>query len=130
MVRNKKIKKEKIVKVTKAMIKKAHKGYLKYLDTLWSKQVKERDGNKCVICGRTDYLNSHHLIPRQIKYLRHDINNGITLCPLHHKYSSELSAHKNPVYFYWKLGQIDSKRVNYVNLKAREYFEIIEREKI
>jgi hypothetical protein len=54
----------------------------------WSRQVKERDGFKCQWpnCSCKTTLQSHH-IRRHANYptLRHDINNGITLCKFHHK---------------------------------------------
>ena len=68
----------------------------------WSKQVRERDGNKCVICRATKYIHAHHILPKEAKiyhFLRFDINNGITLCAKHHKYSYEISPHKNPLRF-------------------------------
>jgi 5-methylcytosine-specific restriction endonuclease McrA len=62
--------------------------------------TKTRDGNACVVCGSTlKGLNVHHIINRQNKELRHDINNLITLCVRCHKYSYQLSAHKNSFVF-------------------------------
>ena len=69
-------------------------------DKLWSKQVRERDKLQCVICNNTERLNAHHLFPREISELRHDIDNGISLCPKHHRFSRILSAHQNPIAFY------------------------------
>ena len=68
-------------------------------DKEWAKAVKERDGLVCVICKSLERLNAHHLIPREIKGSRHDIDNGITLCPKHHRFSRKLSAHQNPIAF-------------------------------
>lgn len=74
-------------------------------DKEWAKAVKERDGNKCAVCGTTKLLNAHHILPREIKELRHTLWNGITLCPKHHRFSRELSAHQNPVAFWlWFCG--------------------------
>ncbi len=71
-------------------------------DKEWGKAIKLRDGNKCVICGREDYLHAHHIIPRERKEFRWDIDNGISLCVSHHKYSFEISAHKNSfVFMHW-----------------------------
>ena len=81
------------------MIKKQARKELRKADKEWSINVRNRD-KCCVICGRTEYLNAHHLIPRQIKLFRHTLDNGVTLCPRCHKYSSECSAHKNPFMFY------------------------------
>jgi len=47
----------------------------------WSRQVIERDGNKCTECGATEKLHAHHLIPwNENKDLRFDLDNGICLC--------------------------------------------------
>ena len=71
---------------------------LKKKDKEWANLVKERDGD-CVICGETKRLNAHHIIPRQIKKFRHNIDNGISLCPKHHRFSFEFSAHQNSYEF-------------------------------
>lgn len=72
-------------------------------DKEWAKAVKERDGS-CVICGSTKRLNAHHVLPRENLKTKHDILNGITLCPLHHRFSREISAHQNPlVFILWML---------------------------
>ncbi len=65
---------------------------------VWSKQVRDRD-KVCVVCGREDYLNAHHILPKEnYKELMFEILNGITLCPTHHKFG-KYSAHKNPMWF-------------------------------
>ena len=71
----------------------------KVLDDLWSLRVKERDGFKCVVCGKTSGLNSHHIYSRSNFSTRWDINNGVTLCVSHHVFGNELSAHKTPTEF-------------------------------
>jgi len=65
----------------------------------WSKLVKERDNFKCVFCDETKMLNAHHIINRQNEDLRFDINNGITLCSKHHRFSFSFSAHQNSFIF-------------------------------
>jgi len=70
----------------------------KKCDKLWSELVKLQDGNQCVVCGSEKYLNAHHLISRKVFKYRWKIENGISLCPLHHNFSVELSAHTAP----WK----------------------------
>lgn len=65
----------------------------------WMDSVKERDGYKCVGCGSTEKLESHHkrlfselLQEQQITNREEarnckelwDINNGVTLCQKHH----------------------------------------------
>ena len=70
----------------------------------WSKTVRERDGNRCVVCGATKYLNAHHILPK--KYFRDlalELNCGISLCPRHHIFNG-FSAHMNSIWFsHWLL---------------------------
>lgn len=68
----------------------------KRADAAWSKAVRQRDNHQCCICHKTEYVQAHHLIPRAAMFYRHNIENGITLCPQHHEYSIELSAHGAP----------------------------------
>ena len=65
-------------------------------DKLWRDFCKERDGNKCAVDSEcsTGPLHVHHIIPREIKAFRWNTDNGICLCPRHHKYSFQLSAHR------------------------------------
>lgn len=89
-------------KTTKKYLKKLEKRETTKKFKQWSIDVKKRDKNKCVICGRTEFLHTHHIIPRENKIFRFDINNGITLCAKHHKFSFEISPHKNPfIFFIW-----------------------------
>lgn len=69
------------------------------LDNLWSGLIKNRDGNKCVRCGKDKYLNSHHIFSRSNRSTRWVLENGITLCAGCHTLSSTFSAHKTPVEF-------------------------------
>ena len=47
----------------------------------WSKAVKERDGNKCTICGETENLHTHHIKTwNEYPELRYELSNGITYC--------------------------------------------------
>jgi len=64
----------------------------------WSKAVRERDSWTCQICGNTKYINSHHIVPKEIKEFRTELNNGVTLCPICHKFGQK-SAHKNALWF-------------------------------
>ena len=61
---------------------------------------KKRDENRCVICGATKMLNAHHIIPREHKELRYNTVNLISLCPNHHQFSRQISAHNNSFAFY------------------------------
>lgn len=60
----------------------------------------QKYGHKCVVCGESvKPLDVHHLIPREHTQLRYDPSNLICLCKSHHKFSRELSAHKNSIAF-------------------------------
>lgn len=65
----------------------------------WSKAVRNRDDNKCVVCGHTEHLNAHHILPKETyKELMLEVMDGITLCSSHHKFG-KFSAHKNGIWF-------------------------------
>jgi hypothetical protein len=76
---------------------------------LWSEAVRGRVGFKCEICGvergainesgKKIKIDAHHFMNRDITDcpLKFDIRNGISLCPKHHKFSSDSSFHMNPV---------------------------------
>lgn len=68
------------------------------LDTLWSKLVKLKAGNKCEYCGKTEGLNSHHIFSRSNRTTRWDDENGVSLCVAHHVFGT-FSAHKAPLEF-------------------------------
>lgn len=75
-------------------------------DKEWAKKIKTRDNNKCVVCGSEKKPNAHHILPKGNRAYRYDEMNGITLCPKHHRFSFELSAHQNPfVFMLWLAGQ-------------------------
>jgi len=64
-------------------------------DQLWSLAVREDWNHKCAVCGFTERLEAHHLIPRQWFSTRYDLRNGITLCARHHQFDPALSPHQN-----------------------------------
>lgn len=52
----------------------------------WKKEVMEAGGFQCKICGATNDLRCHHVIPFAVdKTLRLDTTNGIVLCNKCHK---------------------------------------------
>jgi hypothetical protein len=58
---------------------------IKDCDKLWSKVVRQRDGNECVIEGcHADSCHAHHVFSRKNISVRFDISNGISLCFKHH----------------------------------------------
>ena len=70
--------------------------YKKECDKLWSLIVRHNDGKKCIVCGSESYIQAHHLISRRCISYRHDLLNGVSLCPDHHEYGLTLSAHTAP----------------------------------
>lgn len=65
----------------------------------WRKAVFERDNYTCCCCGELGgHLHAHHIVPFSVdKLLRHDINNGQTLCRECHKMvHSGINGFKNP----------------------------------
>lgn len=89
------------------------------LDDAWSKLVKLRAGNKCEYCGKTTYLNSHHIYSRSKRSTRWLPENGICLCVGHHTFSSGFSAHKTPIEFMdWLINKKGQKFIDILRLKA------------
>ena len=71
-------------------------------DKDWAKDVKDRDNWACVICGDPNRPNAHHIIARENHETKFDIRNGLTLCPTHHFFDRQISAHNNPLgVFMW-----------------------------
>jgi hypothetical protein len=69
-------------------------------DKLWSALVRKR-GGRCLyeLCDETKYLNAHHFKGRSCKATRLMLENGISLCAMHHVFSANFSAHKTPEKF-------------------------------
>lgn len=60
----------------------------------WSKEVRERDGNKCFLCGSTERLNAHHILPKKMWGKdKLDPRVGITLCCRCHSFG-KFSVHR------------------------------------
>lgn len=111
------MKKKVVNKNTKVYKKKLARKEDKKLLKNWANKVKMLDGNKCAICGRTDRLNAHHILPREYKPTRYWTLNGIALCPKHHQFSREISPHANSfVFFMWLL---DNRPNQVLALKKR-----------
>jgi len=90
---------------------------MKKLDDVWKVVIKERDGYKCQVCGRTDTLNSHHIIGKRNKVTRWEMDNGICLCTSHHVFGLK-SAHQSPIWFAEWLKE--ARPVEYGHLKEIE----------
>lgn len=57
-----------------------------YLDQLWSRLIKEKDGYKCQKCGTNQNLQSAHIFSRTHWPTRWRIENGMCLCVKDHLY--------------------------------------------
>jgi len=61
----------------------------------WRTKVYERDGYRCVLCGRFNLrLDPHHILPKSLfPKLKYIISNGATLCRRCHRktFKKELS---------------------------------------
>jgi len=99
---------KKVNKITKKYLKKLEKREINKKDKEWSFQIKKRDENRCILsdfnCKQVGIIHTHHIVPRENKKYRWNVNNGVCLCPKHHKYSLDISAHKNSfVFIMWLL---------------------------
>jgi predicted restriction endonuclease len=101
------------------------RGHLKLTaeDTAWANAVKDRDGRKCVICGSTQMLNAHHIIARENHETKFDLQNGLSLCPLHHFFNRQLSAHNNPLGMFMWLEKNRPEQLAYVKSKLQEILD-------
>jgi 5-methylcytosine-specific restriction endonuclease McrA len=89
-------------KQTKKELKKIEKREIKKKDLEWRDKVKKRDNYQCAICSRKEFLDCHHILPREIKSYRWTLENGILLCKKHHRFSREISPHSNSfIFFIW-----------------------------
>lgn len=50
----------------------------------WSKSVRARDDDKCILCGtKHNRLNAHHLLPKELyPQFKFELMNGVSLCPM------------------------------------------------
>ena len=89
------------IKIRKKPAKSEFKKLEAKCDLLWATIVKK--WGVCEYCGQPHkMLNAHHVWSRSRKTTRHDPENGIALCPLHHNFSHEFSAHWTPdTFFRW-----------------------------
>lgn len=85
-------------------------------DKLWSRIVRERDG-ECRYCSkRPPYvLQAHHIMPRGRKSTRLLLENGVTLCFSHHV-GTDNSAHRNPTFIKDLVGTKEYKRLEKLSL--------------
>jgi len=111
-----------MIKITKAKLAKIKRRELKKLDKTWSIAIRNKFNNSCAYCGGTEYLHAAHILPREIREFRHNLDNGICLCARHHKFSYQFSFHKNPfAFFIW----FQEKYPEQYNNLIQEYRKII-----
>lgn len=92
-------------------------------DKEWRTEVIRKYGAACVICGEENRPNAHHIIPRTFKETRWDPENGIMLCPKHHKFG-KFSAHKNPLWFLAILRICEKDKYNNLLKKVDELWKL------
>ena len=92
-------------------------------DKDWAKQVKDRDGWKCVVCFNDIRPNAHHILPREILELKYDVMIGITLCPNHHFFSRDISAHNNPLGFFMWMEEYRPNQLTYCKRRMKEILD-------
>ena len=118
---------EERVTLFKIEMKKISKKEQRELDDIWKHKVKERDKYCCQVCNKKligKNCHAHHIIPRQIKGMRWNIDNGITLCYYHHKIGI-YSAHQNAIWFYGWMNNNRSKQLRYCREKLIERGKIL-----
>jgi hypothetical protein len=79
-------------------------------DKLWSLAVRNRDNYTCRMCGtQTKNAEAHHIIGRDNKVLRWDIDNGISLCFYCHRYKIHggKMGEEERIEFYRKVSDYD-----------------------
>jgi hypothetical protein len=70
----------------------------KTLDSLFRDVCYKKLGRKCEYCG-AENGQIHHIYSRKNFGVRFSTVNVAILCPLHHTFSSEFSAHQTPLLF-------------------------------
>lgn len=86
---------------------------------LWSDKVRGLAGNKCVSCGSTEQVHSHHIEDSRLNSaLRYDLRNGVAFCVSHHKFGPE-SAHKSFIFMYRYMVEHRKEDLEYL-LQERE----------
>lgn len=68
------------------------------LDALWSRVVRQRAGNRCEVDGCNGSPQGAHIFPKgSYPALRHDPDNGASLCWAHHL--GPRGWHKHPLFW-------------------------------
>ena len=86
---------------------------IKKLDKMWGEAIHSLY-DCCAVCKKKDVrLEAHHIFTRGKQSTRWDLENGILLCSLHHKFDKNLSAHTAPRNFWLWLEK--EKGIDWVN---------------
>ena len=79
----------------------------------WSKQIRDRAGDVCEICGGTEKIQSHHLLKKEIFHQYYgELMNGVCLCLFCHKWGKD-SIHQNPIAAIYKLAGKQNKQLEW-----------------
>ena len=105
--------------------------YRARLDTAWRKAVYEAGGGVCFITGEAKNVNAHHIIDRRCYSSRWNVDNGLLLSPLNHKWSPNKGIHNNPLFVLHQLQLYDNDRWDRIidlALYAKTLHEMTEKE--
>lgn len=92
---------------------------MKTVDALWSKIVRNKYDNKCVICG-SPKPSAHHIFSRTYKSTRWEPDNGVALCYKHHIWF----AHQRFEEFRdFIVNFISEEKYNYLKNKSQEIWK-------
>jgi 5-methylcytosine-specific restriction endonuclease McrA len=69
-----------IVRVGRRVTVLVRASWERHLDVLWKRVLVERDGYRCLHCGKGTGLQGAHVWSRQFRCLRWHPDNGMTLC--------------------------------------------------
>ena len=69
----------------------------KELDSIWY-ELQHKIHRRCLICNEGG-VELHHLIPKSHILTAWDMDNGVALCPKHHRTDNVISAHGRPAIF-------------------------------
>lgn len=87
----------------------------------WSKNIIERDGNKCTKCGSAEKLHAHHIVPwNESEDLRFDLDNGITYCKSCHT-KEELKNKKRRTNKGFKFTEEQKKRLSEAHMGQKAW---------
>ena len=93
------------------------------LDNMWKKKVKDRDKWMCQVCRKKvtgKNCHAHHILPKRIRGMRWDVDNGITLCYQHHKVGN-YSPHMNAIWFFGWMNENKPTQLRYIINKLNQF---------